>query len=69
MSNIKKDAKLWAAVKTNRIKTIKDLLSRGAIKIDDSVLSEVDHTLLHESIIYNKFEIFRLAMVYNANVN
>ena len=33
-----KDAKLWDAVKSNRIKTIKDLLSRGAIKVDDPII-------------------------------
>ncbi len=29
----------------------------------------VGHSLLHESIILNRFEIFRLALIYNADVD
>ena len=32
-------------------------------------MENVGHTLLHEAIVHNKFEIFKLTLLYNANVN
>jgi hypothetical protein len=55
---------LWVAVKDNKIKTIKDLLSRKAFEIDDIILPKVGHTILHDAVILNRFEMFRMAMIY-----
>ena len=37
--------------------------------MNDDLIPGVGHTLLHESIILNRYEVFRLALLYHANVD
>ena len=60
---------MWSAVKDNRLKTIKDLLLRQAFHIDDVIVSNVGHTILHESVSLNRYELFKLALIYNGIKN
>jgi len=57
------------AVKENRIKTIKDMLSRDQYDVNEPIIKPSAHTILHESIILNRKEIFTLCLLYKANVN
>eukprot|EP01016_Furgasonia_blochmanni_P024655 TRINITY_DN2661_c0_g1_i5.p1 TRINITY_DN2661_c0_g1~~TRINITY_DN2661_c0_g1_i5.p1 ORF type:complete len:199 (+),score=26.98 TRINITY_DN2661_c0_g1_i5:150-746(+) len=56
-------------VKENRIKTVKDLFLNRSLHPNDIIVLGSDHNVLHEAIILNKREIFRLCLLYGADPN
>ena len=49
-------------VKHSKLRTLKDMLVTGKVDIDAPVLLGVGHTLLHQAIVHNKYEIFSLLL-------
>ena len=49
-------------VKESKIRSLKNLIVTGKIDLNAPVLKGVEHSILQEAIIFNKYEIFRLCL-------
>ncbi len=54
-------------MRDNRLKTLKDLLVRQSVDVNSIAVPKTEHTILHESITMNKYEIFKLCLVYKGD--
>ncbi|CAD8136810.1 unnamed protein product [Paramecium pentaurelia] len=59
----------WSDLRQNRIKQIKDDLESGNINVDQEIIEQSGQTLLTQSIVIDRYEIFLLCLLYKANVN
>ncbi|CAK55761.1 unnamed protein product (macronuclear) [Paramecium tetraurelia] len=59
----------WSDLRQNRIKQIKEDLESGNINVDSEIIEESGQTLLTQSIVIDRYEIFLLCLLYQANVN
>ena len=55
-------------VKDMKLRSLKNLLVSGKIDLDGSIIKGVGHTILQESIIFNKYEIFRLCLTMDGKI-
>lgn len=51
-----------------KLRSLKNLLVSGKIDLDGSIIRGVGHTILQESIIFNKYEIFRLCLAMDGKI-
>ncbi|CAD8048698.1 unnamed protein product [Paramecium sonneborni] len=59
----------WSDLRQNRIKQIKDDLDSGNINVDSEIIEQSGQTLLTQSIVIDRYEIFLLCLLFQANVN
>lgn len=62
------DCDTWADLRENKIKTIKEKLEKGEIGIEDEIVEYSGQTLLHQSIVINRFEVFLLCLLHRGTV-
>ncbi|CAD8052008.1 unnamed protein product [Paramecium sonneborni] len=59
----------WSDLRQNRIKQIKEDLDSGNINVDSEIIEQSGQTLLTQSIVIDRYEIFLLCLLFQANVN
>ncbi|EAS05401.2 ankyrin domain protein (macronuclear) [Tetrahymena thermophila SB210] len=63
------DTQYWRIIRENKLRTLKDLLSSNQLHPDDICISQAGHTFLHETVVSNRKEMFKLCLIFHADVN
>ncbi|KAM3132049.1 hypothetical protein pb186bvf_015793 [Paramecium bursaria] len=63
------DCNVWADIRANKIKTMKENLEAGQIDLKQEIIKETGQTVLHQCVALDRLEIALLCLLNNANVN
>ncbi|KAL4481414.1 hypothetical protein ABPG72_010567 [Tetrahymena utriculariae] len=63
------DTQYWRIIRENKLRTLKDLFSSNQLHPDDICITQSGHSFLHETVVSNRKEMFKLCLIFHADVN